>query len=178
MLMVGRHSDPRVKVEMSLAARLLRSSLVETEELTSGSTLVCGYLESLIGYHLRRAQDAMHRDFLNTLVELGISQKQAATLVLTSTNLGVSQIEVANALDMDRPTMTAIIDRLEERGLLQRKQSATDRRKRHLYLTPKGEKLMSAMKTKIGEHERRFKKRFNKSELTTLVKYLRRFYEG
>ena len=108
-------------------------------------------LDGLLGYRLRRAQGAMHRDFMAAVAELELTQKQAATLWLIQANPGVSQVEVAAALGMDRATMMAITDRLEERGFVIRKRSTVDRRRQELYLTPAGQSTLA----KVQDADRR-----------------------
>src|SRR4051812_12902154 len=106
----------------------------ESRDEASIPDLMFAELDSLLGYHLRRAQGAMHRHYVATVAELNLTQKQTATLWLVSANPGVSQVSVAGALDMDRATMMAVTDRLDERGLLVRKRSSVDRRRQELYL--------------------------------------------
>jgi DNA-binding MarR family transcriptional regulator len=78
---------------------------------------------------------------------------------------------------MDRATMMALVDRLEARGLVVRRRSRSDRRRQELYLTPRGQTVLKAAKAKIGEHERRIKRRFSDAELEALCAALRRLYE-
>ena len=85
--------------------------------------LMFAELDGLLGYQLRRAQGAMHRDFMAAVADFGLTQKQAAALWLIQANGGVSQVEVAAALGMDRATMMAVTDRLEDRGFVMRKRS-------------------------------------------------------
>ena len=94
-----------------MAQRGRKSVAVRAVEPAPEPLISLGGLEGFLGYHLRRAQDAMHRDFLDTLAELDISQKQAAALLIANANPGVSQIDIANELQMDCATMTAILDR-------------------------------------------------------------------
>ena len=90
-------------------------------------------------------------------------------------NAGVSQAEVAAALGMDRETMMAVIDRLEDRGFVIRKRSTSDRRRQDLYLTPAGQNTLRKCKTKIAEHEEKFRELFSAAELTSLLDALKRF---
>ena len=94
--------------------------------------LMFAELDGLLGYLLRRAQGAMHRDFMGAVADFGLTQKQAATLWLIQANGGVSQAEVATALGMDRATMMQVIDRLEDRGFVIRKRSSVDRRRQEI----------------------------------------------
>lgn len=49
--------------------------------------------------------------------------------------------EVANRVRADPSTITWLVDRLEARGLLERRPHPSDRRVKHLVLTPQGERL-------------------------------------
>lgn len=131
-----------------------------------------------MGYRLRRAQGAMHRDFMAALTDLGLTQKQAATLWLINANPGVSQVSVAAALGMDRATMMALIDRLEDREFVTRKRSTVDRRRQELYLTPTGQNMLRKAKTRITAHEERFKSLFKPAELAALLAALQKFQES
>jgi DNA-binding MarR family transcriptional regulator len=149
----------------------------DAAETFAAPELMFEELDSLLGYCLRRAQGAMHRDFMAAVSELELTQKQTATLWLISANPGVSQVSVAAALDMDRATMMSITDRLEERGLVIRKRSSVDRRRQELYLTPAGIARMRKVKTRIAEHEARAKALFKPAELAALLEALKKFQD-
>jgi DNA-binding MarR family transcriptional regulator len=137
--------------------------------------LMFAELDGLLGYQLRRAQGAMHRDFMAAVADFGLTQKQAAALWLIQANGGVSQVEVAAALGMDRATMMAVTDRLEDRGFVTRKRSLTDRRRQELYLTPSGLSTLRKCKLRIAEHEEKFRARFTAAELAALLGALKKF---
>ncbi len=132
-------------------------------------------LDGLLGYRLRRAQGAMHRDYMACVAGLDLTQKQTATLWLINGNPGVSQVSIAAALGMDRATMMSVVDRLEDRGLVIRKRSTADRRRQELYLTPAGQSLLRKVKARITEHEERFKSLFTPAELAALLAALQKF---
>jgi MarR family 2-MHQ and catechol resistance regulon transcriptional repressor len=54
-------------------------------------------------------------------------------------------------------SITAAVDRLERQGLVERRDSATDRRERIAHLTPKGTKLIERL---FAEHEREMEQAF------------------
>ncbi|HSC08470.1 MAG TPA: MarR family transcriptional regulator [Steroidobacteraceae bacterium] len=154
-----------------------RSNAREEEfvEDLQGPELMFEELDSLLGYRMRRAQGAMHRDYMATVADLALTQKQTATLWLINANPGVSQVSIAGALGMDRATMMSVTDRLEERGLLVRKRSSVDRRRQELYLTPSGQSTLRKVKARIAEHESRFKALFKPAELAALLAALEKF---
>jgi len=55
---------------------------------------------------------------------------------------GCTQIDLSRQLIMHRSNVTGLVDRLEERGLVRRKDSATDRRAYLVALTPRGRALL------------------------------------
>ena len=146
----------------------------EQPEAFEAPELMFAELDNLLGYHLRRAQGAMHRDFMAAVADFELTQKQAATLWLIQANPGVSQVEVAAALGMDRATMMALTDRLEDRGFVIRKRSSVDRRRQELYLTPSGQSTLRKCKLRVAEHEQRFRAMFTASELASLVNALKK----
>ena len=54
---------------------------------------------------------------------------------------GVRQKELAMALSIEGPTLVRLLDNLERRGLIERREDETDRRARGIYLTPAGRDL-------------------------------------
>ena len=55
---------------------------------------------------------------------------------------GITQIELSRSLIMHRSNVTGLVDRLETRGLVQRRDSARDRRAYRVVLTAAGRKLV------------------------------------
>jgi len=157
---------------MAKASNLKRRERPEEPEAPS---LMFAEMDGLLGYLLRRAQGAMHRDFMAAVAEFALTQKQMATLWLIHANPAVSQVEVAAALGMDRATMMSVTDRLEDRGFVIRKRSSVDRRRQELYLTPSGQSTLRKCKTRIAEHEEKFGALFSPVELAALVEALKKF---
>lgn len=82
------------------------------------------------------------------------AQTQAAGLELTAVQFaaldaiagqpGIDQAGLAARIAFDRATIGGVIDRLEAKGLVQRRVDAQDRRARLLQLTPAGKRLLAA----------------------------------
>ncbi len=130
-------------------------------------------LDDLLGYGLRRAQGAVHRNYMAAIGALRITQKQAAVLWLVQSNPGVVQGVIGTTLGMDRATMMALVVRLERRGLLTRRRSRVDARRRELHLTATGTALMRQVRKRIIRHESHLQRAFSKSDLRTLMRLLR-----
>ncbi|MBA4146827.1 MAG: MarR family transcriptional regulator [Verrucomicrobia bacterium] len=62
--------------------------------------------------------------------------------VLVEQPEGLTQIELSRLLIMHRSNVTGLVDRLEDRKLIQRKDNPNDRRAYRVVLTPTGRKLV------------------------------------
>ena len=131
-------------------------------------------LTDLLGFHLRMAQATMYRDFAAAMGELSLTQRQMAVLEIVQAAPGISQVDIAAQLCTDRATMMAIVDRLQDRNLIERRRSKGDRRRQELFLTQPGLKTLAEARRIIAAHEKHFTDRFSPDELNALVEGLRR----
>ena len=136
-----------------------------------------GEIRNILGFHIRLAHVAVYRHFMETFSDLDLTQKQVSVLWLVSDNPGVAQTDLAQRLRMDRATTMGIINRLQARGFLRRGPSPQDRRRKTLYLTEKGDQVLSHAREAIWEHEKWLKSRFTKKEVQTLMSLLDRIHD-
>lgn len=154
--------------------RVANSKVRDLAEDTQAIELLFAELDGLLGYQLRRAQGAMHRDYVAAVDGLDLTQKQAATLWLISANPGTSQGSIASALGIDRATMMAVTDRLQDRGFVRRTRSTVDRRRQELNVTPAGQASLRKIKARIAEHEARARGLLAPGELDQLLATLKK----
>lgn len=95
------------------------------------------------GYFIRRLHQISVGVFLQELAELGITPVQYAALQSVANQPGTDQRTLARSIALDASTTGGVLDRLEQRGVLERRTAPTDRRARQLWLTPAGEKLLA-----------------------------------
>lgn len=143
---------------------------------SAGPSLDMGCLTRVLGFHLRMANVAIFQDYQQTMAGLSLTPKQFTVLELVGCNPGVVQIDIAELLSMDKATTMALVDRLEARDLLERHPSRTDRRRKELFLTEEGKKVLQEARALIASHEKRFTSRFPEAELKSFVEQLRRIY--
>jgi len=79
--------------------------------------------------------------FERAAAELDLTKQQAHALFALGHEEGCSMSHLAETLACDASSVTGIVDRLEARGLVSRRSSASDRRMRMLVLTPAGARL-------------------------------------
>lgn len=133
-----------------------------------------GMLPELVGYHLRRAQNAVFNHFIDSLTGHGVSPGQFGVLTLIDANEGLSQSALAKTLGIERSTMVAVIDRLEAQGCVERKLSETDRRSYALALTEAGTELLSRARSQVRSHERHINADLSDAEKAMLIDLLDR----
>lgn len=90
---------------------------------------------------LRKGYLAFHRQVNAWMLEYGITGDQYVVLCVLARERGLTQIEIVERTASDPNTVTAILGRLEQRGLIRRKTHALDGRARCVYLTPAGRSL-------------------------------------
>lgn len=150
----------------------------DTGRDNNDSEIAFGALADLLGYHLRRAQVAMFQNFAKVLDDWNISPGQVGVLALVKANSGINQTRVGNALGIDRSTLVAVIDRLEERDLITRTPSPTDRRSHALVLTEEGERYLAKLLPQVHKHERQIAADLSDDERATLIALLSRVRAG
>src|SRR5690349_15427227 len=74
---------------------------------------------------------------------LGLTRAQAIILSRLSRQPGLSQNEMATICEVEPITVGRLIDRLEARGLVERRADPSDRRIRRLHLLPAAEPLLA-----------------------------------
>jgi MarR family transcriptional regulator for hemolysin len=68
--------------------------------------------------------------------EFGMTRAQWVVLIRLDRSEGLKQCELAEILDVQPITLTRLLDRLSESGLIERRPDPGDRRVKRLYLTP------------------------------------------
>ena len=72
-------------------------------------------------------------------------------IALRSLDRPIPMSELARLLACDNSNVTGIIDRLEERGLAERRNAAHDRRVKLVALTPEGKRLKEGIEARMAE---------------------------
>jgi MarR family transcriptional regulator for hemolysin len=82
--------------------------------------------------------------------DLGMTRAQWAVLARVENAEGLKQVELAETLDLQPITLTRLIDRLCEGGLIERRSDPDDRRAKRLYLTPAARPVLDGL-SRIGK---------------------------
>ena len=98
-------------------------------------------LMHLVGYAASRASIELKKTFARHLGPLDLKAVEFSVLVLVAANPQVNQKQLGQALDVSAPNLAVTLDRMVERGWVERVRSTQDRRAQHVHLTPRGREL-------------------------------------
>jgi MarR family transcriptional regulator for hemolysin len=94
------------------------------------------------GFHLARITRRLRQAVDGELRAYGLTEATWRPLAyLGHLGEGVRQKELAQALGIEGPSLVRLLDGLERRGLIVRREDESDRRARGIYLTPAGRDL-------------------------------------
>ncbi len=127
-----------------------------------------------VGFALSQVGLETSRQFGELVGALGLEPRHFAVLYAVQRFKGQLQQSIGEYLAIPPSTMVAIIDLLEGEELLERRPHATDRRARTLYLTPKGETVLSDALVKAMEQEARICAGLEAEERAQLLALLHR----
>jgi DNA-binding MarR family transcriptional regulator len=134
-----------------------------------------GVLNDHLGYFVRRLQIWVFQDFMRALARVDIRPAQYSVLVVVEANPGLSQSDIAEFLGIERARLVRLLDRLEKRGLTERRASPRDRRSHALYLTRDGLRALKKIKSRAAEHEAQLAAKLGPEKRRMLIDLLRDF---
>jgi DNA-binding MarR family transcriptional regulator len=116
----------------------------------------------------------MKRAFDRRLAEHGLTTSQWSIMASIAGEEGLTQMELGRRSLFDRPTTTGILTRLEDRGIIERRQSPTDSRARAIYFTSDGRTLFAKLPSMAAAVNAIAKKDLSATEQRQLFSLLNR----
>lgn len=99
-------------------------------------------LQHLLGYHMALADVPAKAAFYKYIGEpLRLRHVEFTILMLVKSNPAITQKRLAQTLAVSAPSITILLDRLVDKGWIERVRSDTDRRVQHVHLTAEGARL-------------------------------------
>jgi DNA-binding MarR family transcriptional regulator len=98
------------------------------------------------------------RRFLTLASELDLHPAQMGALAQMEPGRPVPMNELATLLHCDNSNVTGIVDRLQARGLVERRPYEQDRRVKHIVLTALGVKARERVRTRMAEAPEAFRR--------------------
>lgn len=107
-------------------------------------------VDQSIGYLLADSARLLRREFDARVRELGMTGPQARLLLNLAVSEGENQGFYAERLDVEPISLTRMIDRMEESGLLERRRDPADRRAWRVHLTPRAREVIEQVRSHAG----------------------------
>jgi DNA-binding MarR family transcriptional regulator len=104
---------------------------------------------------------------------LGLTRSQWWVLAFLSRADGMSQVALAEQLDLGKVALGALVDRLGRAGLVSRKFDSMDRRIKRVYLTKAGRKLIAEVRGDVTRTENKILERIADADLEGTARALR-----
>jgi len=113
------------------------------QDLTPAGRMEEARLQKVVGYQLAQAAIVTDAIFFEHVGKpFGVRPVEYTVLTLIAENPGGSLVRLARALSVTPPNISAIVERLEAKGLIAREASEEDRRAHVLHVTGKGADLV------------------------------------
>jgi DNA-binding MarR family transcriptional regulator len=130
-----------------------------------------------IGFFINKARNILAAEMDNALKDLAITSQQMGILLSMDSGIASTPFELSRLLGIDTGLMTRLLDKLENKGLLERSRSLEDRRVVNLALTKKGKQVAAQLpEIAPGVLNARLK-RFTRQEFNELGRLLNKFLE-
>jgi MarR family transcriptional regulator for hemolysin len=97
-------------------------------------------------FEIAETAHALRKAFDRRAVGMGVTRAQWKVLFRLERQPGLRQIELADMLDVEPITLSRIVDRLEEAGLVERAADPADRRAWRLHVTAQAQPLIEKLR--------------------------------
>lgn len=127
-----------------------------------------GFAHNYLAYLLARASFIVSAEFHAALKTWDMSVPEWRVLACLSETGGLSVGELAAMALMKQPRLTKVLDRMARDGLIQRRPTATDRRRVTVHLTAKGRTRVMPVQGAASRHEAELLRQFTAGERRTI----------
>ena len=124
------------------------------------------------GYLFRRMQQIAVAIFMEECRAFDLTPVQYAALVAIQTHPGIDATRLSAVIAFDRSTLGSVIERIEAKGLVERKASPDDKRIKLLHLTRPGAALLREIVPAVDRAQARMLEPLKPADRKTLMALL------
>lgn len=107
----------------------------------------------------------LSRYYNQQLAKYDLTVPKALLLLEISPESGENPKSLASVLDLDSSSVTGLLDRLEKKGLIERRRDPEDRRGILIYLTPSGVSARETIKSLVEALDRKLQEALTADEI-------------
>ncbi len=135
-----------------------------------------------IGRMIKVISNYMDKSCNNDLSQINMTRSQMGTLIYLhkckNKNIEVNQVDIEKEFKLKNPTVTGILNRLEDKGYIMRVSSNKDKRYKKIELTSSGVKIVENGKSKAEKLEDELVSNLSQSEKEKLRELLIKMVEN
>lgn len=135
-------------------------------------------LDQCVNFVLNKAQQSVHQLFKTELLPHGVTPGQYSLLTCLWQENGQTVKQLAERLHLDSSTVTGILDRMEQKGLIKKEADPKDRRALQILLTEKGQTLRTPLNQAILTANKKALRLMNDNEYKHLKELLYKLSPG
>jgi DNA-binding MarR family transcriptional regulator len=134
--------------------------------------------ELRLGFLVHDVSRLRRRVVDRALKPLGVTRSQWWVLAFLSRTDGMSQVALADELDLGKVALGQLIERLEKTGFVSRRHDDVDRRVKRIYLTKRSQALIARIRESVSATEKEILVEIDESDLKATVRALRGMKEN
>lgn len=135
-------------------------------------------MDESLHYLIMANQMLVQRGLLERLKETGLTIGQPKVLDYLKDHDGSNQKEIAKACFLEAGSLTSILNRMEEKGLVERRMLNGNRRSFHVFLTETGKKNQKLVEEMFLEIEKDALSGISSEEFETFMAVYQKIYEN
>ena len=135
-------------------------------------------MEDTLHYMIMANQMLVQRGLLERLKNTGLTIGQPKVLDYLRDHDGSSQKEIAQGCFLEAGSMTSILNRMEEKGLIERRMLNGNRRTFHVFLTEAGWKSQKLVEESFLEIEKQALKGMTQEEFDAYLASSRKIFQN
>ncbi len=134
--------------------------------------------DPLLSEHLSHLLTMANRYVTRQMSAEGVSFDQWRVLKALSDDPGLTMSRLAEALGLNLPTVTKLVDRMVGEALLYRVLDPDDRRKVRMFVSDKGKALLSKLNAHVMAQERKLESSYSDADLQRLKTLLEDLFQS
>jgi DNA-binding MarR family transcriptional regulator len=129
------------------------------------------------GHLIRRAHQLAWAVFMNETAGFEITPVQYAALVAIADHPGIDATRLSEYISFDRATIGNVVERMESKDLIRRKNGDRDRRTKKIFLARRGRAMITSLKPLVPRIARGIFARLDRKEQQHLLRLLGKVVE-
>lgn len=135
-------------------------------------------MDDTLHYLIMANQMLVQKSLLEHLKDTGLTIGQPKILDYLKEHDGSNQKEIAKACFLEAGSLTTILNKMEEKGLIERKILNGNRRSFHIYLTAEGKEKQQLVEKAFTEIEKRALADIQEDEFVQFMSVYNRIYRN